>query len=127
MKKTVTGKKLTPAAPAEKVALYDTLVACFPDIERKGASMPYTSINGHMTSYLHPEGFLALRLAKGDLEDFLREFDTELVRAHGIVQKEYAVVPDALLANTDAMRPYMEASLRYVRGLKPKPATKKNG
>jgi Glycosyl hydrolase family 53 len=35
----------------KKVSLYDKLVATHPDAVRKGATMPYTSLNGHMYSY----------------------------------------------------------------------------
>jgi hypothetical protein len=38
---------------ANKVALYDKLIATNPKIERKGAANPYTSLNGHMFTLLH--------------------------------------------------------------------------
>ena len=37
-----------PNIPADKLALYDKLIARHPGIERKGAANPYTSLNGHM-------------------------------------------------------------------------------
>jgi hypothetical protein len=33
--------------PAERVALYEKLVASLPGVERKGADNPYTAINGN--------------------------------------------------------------------------------
>ena len=45
---------------ADKLALYEKLVAANPGVERKGATHPYTSLNGHMFSWLHPSGSLAL-------------------------------------------------------------------
>ena len=49
--------------PAERIAVYETLVAMLPGVERKGADNPYTSLNGNMFSLLlSPEGRLALRL-----------------------------------------------------------------
>src|SRR6185503_8455133 len=48
--------------PSDRLALYDALVAAHPEIERKGATMPYTSLNGHMFSFLSPAGAMALRL-----------------------------------------------------------------
>jgi hypothetical protein len=40
--------------------------------------------------------------------------------------KEYVAVPDALLAKTAALRPYLVASFRYAQTLRPKaPAEKK--
>ena len=44
--------KPTAAVPPDRLELYERLVATLPGIERKGATMPYTSVNGHMFSYL---------------------------------------------------------------------------
>src|ERR1051326_8096845 len=91
-------------APAETVELYDRLVGTNPKVERKGAGNPYTSVNGHMFSYLHPSGSMALRLPEGEREKFLAKYKTKLFEAYGIVQKEYVTVPDGLLRNTKSCR-----------------------
>ena len=39
-------------APADKLALYEKLIATHPQIERRGAANPYTSLNGHMFTLL---------------------------------------------------------------------------
>jgi hypothetical protein len=109
---------------ADMLALYEELIATVPDMELKGAANRYTSINGHMSSYLHPRGAMALRLPEKEREAFLAKYRTTLFEAYGVVQKEYVTVPDALLANTKELRPYFEASCRYAASLKPK-ATKK--
>ena len=44
--------------PPEKLELYEKLVATNPDIERKGASVPYTSLNGNTL----PQDQLRIRL-----------------------------------------------------------------
>lgn len=44
--------KPTAEPPGDKVALYERLVATDPRVERKGVTMPYTSVNGHMFSFL---------------------------------------------------------------------------
>jgi hypothetical protein len=36
------------AIPPDKLALSEKLIATIPEIERKGAVHPYTSVNGHM-------------------------------------------------------------------------------
>jgi hypothetical protein len=46
--------------PAEKLDFYDKLIKTNPKIERKGAANPYTSVNGHMFTYLNPYGSLAV-------------------------------------------------------------------
>ena len=106
-----------------RVAQYDKLIAKFPDIERKGAANPYTSLHGSMFSLLH-EGEMALRLPEGERELFLKKYKTKLYEAYGAVMKEYVAVPDELLGNTKELSKYLALSYGYARKLKPK-ATKK--
>ena len=107
------------------LALYEKLIAEFPEVERKGKTMPYTSLNGHMFSFLMKDGKLALRLAEGERESFEEEFKTEPCIQYGTVMKEYVTVPDALLQNTEALKKYFNLSFSYVSSLKPKPGKKK--
>ena len=108
----------------EKVALYNKLVASYPHAVRKGDTIPYTSLNGHMYSFLTKEDVIALRLPADERLKFLDKYKSKLVEQYGIVQKEYVVVPDSLLANTDELKPYFEISYKYVSTLKPKATTK---
>lgn len=117
--------KPTAAAPSDKVELYEKLVATNPNVERKGATMPYTSLNGHMFSYLSKEGKLALRLPAAEREAFLKKYKAKLFEAYGIIQKEYVEVPDFLLASTRELKKFFDSSYEYVSSLKPKPTTKK--
>ncbi len=112
------------AAPPEAVLQYDRLVATIPEIERKGATLPYTSLNGNMFSYLHQSGLMALRLPEPERSEFLAKYSAKLFEAYGIVQKEYVTVPPDLLADTGGLKPYLEASLAYAKSLKPKPTKK---
>jgi len=109
---------------AEAMALYQKLVATHPKAELKGATVPYTSLNGHMFSALHKDGTVALRLPTPQRESFLKKYKTRLAAHYGVVQPEYVVVPDQLLANTPALKPYFAASVAYVSSLKPKAAAK---
>jgi hypothetical protein len=106
---------------AERLEQYDRLIATKPGVERKGATIPYTSVNGHMFSYLSAPGTLALRLPPAERADFLERYSTTLHEAYGIVQKEYVTVPDGLLADVGQLGPYFVASYAYVAALKPKP------
>lgn len=95
-------------------------------MERKGATVPNTVINGHMFSYLSKDGKMALRLPLADLEAFLKKYNAKLCNSYGVVQKEYVEVPDSLLAKTTELKKYFDISYRYVCSLKPKaPARKK--
>jgi hypothetical protein len=107
--------------PADRLAVYDRLIATRPEVARKGARIPYTSLNGHMTSYLTESGALVLRLPPADRARFLEEQRTTRHTAHGVVQQEFVDVPDALFLDTAAMAPWFAASLDWIATLKPKP------
>jgi TfoX/Sxy family transcriptional regulator of competence genes len=121
----MSARKKSPI-PAEKVELYEKLLASIPEIERKGADNPYTSVNGNMFSLLlSPEGRMALRLAEDEREAFLKKYKTKLYEAYGTVMKEYVAVPDALLKKTEELQKYLKLSYAYAKALKPKPTKKK--
>jgi hypothetical protein len=111
--------------PVERLELYDRLIATVPGIERRGASVPYTSLNGHMFSFLTGTGTLALRLPGGAREAFLDRYATTLHQAYGTVMKDWVSVPDALLADTDELAPHFQASHAYVAAQKPKPTKRR--
>jgi TfoX/Sxy family transcriptional regulator of competence genes len=115
-------RPLARASP-DRVALYDALLATNPAIERKGATMPYTSVNGNMFSLLTADGTLALRLSTSDREAFLKRYKTTLCEQYGAVMKEYVSVPATLLQNTQQLAKYLALSYQYARSLKPKPTT----
>lgn len=114
--------------PEDKLVLYEKLVATHPSLERKGAAMPYTSVNGHMFSFLSETGTVALRLPTEEREAFLKKHKTKLCEQHGRVLKEYVEVPDLLLGKTRELKKYFDLSYTYVNSLSPKPAkrAKKN-
>jgi hypothetical protein len=111
--------------PADTLALYEKLVATNPRVERKGAAMPYTSLNGHMFSFLTTTGKLALRLPADERDAFLKKYKSRLCEQHGAVLKEYVEVPDALLKKTAELKKFFDLSYAYVGGLKPKPTQRK--
>src|SRR5260370_259591 len=97
-------------AGADRVALYDALLATNPAIQRKGATMPYTSVNGNMFSLLTAVGTLTLRLPAAEREAFLKRYATTLCVQYGAVMKEYVQVPNSLLQNTRALAKYLDIS-----------------
>ena len=118
-------KKNAKRAPQDKVDLYDKLLATHPDIERKGKNMLYTSVNGHMFTYLDSEGVLGIRLSKEDQEAFVAKFNTPPFKQYGAVMRGYVTVPDDLFQDTEALKPYLEMSYDYIMSLSPKPTKKK--
>jgi len=118
--------KAVPSVSADTLELYERLVATNPRVERKGATMPYTSVNGHMFTFLTKTGTLALRLPAEERDAFLTKYKTKLCEQHGSVLEEYVEVPDALLKKTQELKKYFDLGYAYVAALKPKP-TKKPG
>jgi len=112
-------------AHPEKLELYRKVVATIPGAEIRGAGVPYTSINGNMSSYLNKDGKLELRLPEAERDEFLKKHKARMCEAYGKVQPEYVETPDALLARTSELKKYFEISYAYVSSLKPKPTTKK--
>jgi hypothetical protein len=57
---------------------------------------------------------------------FLEKYNAEIFRADPAwpPNKEYVAVPDALLANTAVLRPYLATSFRYAQSLRPKTEAK---
>ena len=117
--------KAAPSAPLDRVEAYDRVVAGVPDVERKGATMPYTSVNGNMFSYLDASGSMALRLSGADRAAFIEQFAASLHEAYGIVQKEYVTVPGDLLDDTEGLLPWFRASHAYALTLKAKPTKRR--
>src|SRR5580698_5472948 len=106
--------------PADRLELYNKLIATHPKIERKGAVHPYTSLNGHMFTYLDQTGTMGIRLPEDEVEKFLKKYKTTLFKSYGVVKKYYVTVPDTLLRNTKELKKYLDLSYEYVATLKPK-------
>jgi TfoX/Sxy family transcriptional regulator of competence genes len=107
-----------------QVELYERLIATIPELRRKGAANPYTSLNGNMFTLLHQSRTLAIRLPESAREQFLKKYKTKLFEAYGTVMKEYVTVPDSLLTKTKELQKYLELSYEYAQTLKAKPTKK---
>ncbi len=121
------GKKAKLTIPEDKLQAYHQLVESIPEIAlNSGFGFPYTSLNGHMFSFIAKTGSAGIRLPKIEREAFLKKFDTILFENHkGPILKEYVQISDDLLHKTEELIPYLQLALDYVKGLKPKPAKKK--
>jgi hypothetical protein len=117
--------KKESAIPQGVLELYDKITSSIPGVKRKGAAMPYTSVNGHMFSFIDADGNVSLRLSPEDRETFIKTYKTKLSEQHGIVMKEYVVVPDKILKDSKKITGYFKSSYDYVSSLKPKPTKKK--
>ena len=104
-----------------KIAFYDKLISNNANFERKGKTMPYTSINGHVFSFISKEDVMGLRLSQIDREEFIEDFDGKLMVQHGRTMKEFIQIPDDLLENMEELSKLLDKSFNYVFSLKPKP------
>lgn len=71
----------------EKLKFYDRLIEMNPNFERKGKTVPYTSVNGHMFSQLNKAGEIGIRLSKEDGERFMKEHQTTVFKSYGSVMR----------------------------------------
>jgi hypothetical protein len=110
--------------PSHQLMLYERLIASTPGVERKGATLPYTSRNGHMFSFLDATGSMALRLPAEARDEFLARYGSSLAEQHGHTMKEYVVVLPSLLERTDELRAWLMRSHDWIGTLKPKATTK---
>jgi hypothetical protein len=116
----MTTKREKSNIPQEKLDFYRNLVETNPKVELKGATVPYTSHNGHMFSYLEKDGALGLRLPEKVRDEFIKKYKTTLFVSYGIVKKEFVLVPEKLCKNIKELKPYFDISFEYVKSLKAK-------
>ena len=109
----------------ETLGLYDNLIDALPGVERKGATLPYTSLNGNMFSFLNKKGSLGFRLPPELRDQFLKKYKTHLCVEYGVVMKEYALVPRKLFENTKELKSWFILSHEYAKTLKAKSGKKK--
>ena len=117
------------SAPPDKVLLYRKLLESVEGVDSKSNfGSAYTAIRGNMYTMISKHGVVGIRLPEPERSVFLEEHSTELFRGDPAwpPAREFIAVPDELLANTKALKPYLEVSLRYVRSLKPKPNQSKS-
>jgi hypothetical protein len=106
--------------------LYERLIDAVDGVEMKSnLGSGYTAVNGNMYSMISKHGVVGIRLPEGERAAFLEKYDATAFRGDPSwpPAKEYVAVPDELLEDTDALRPYLELSYRHAQTLKPK-ATK---
>ena len=106
--------------PADRLALYEGLVASVEGVERKGAANPYTSRNGYMTSFIDKEGEVSIRLDTAEREKFIQQYESRISVQYGKNMPEFVVVPDDLLERPDEIGPWFALSWEWVGTLDPK-------
>ena len=114
-----------PTEP-DVLAAYEKMIGAVPGVELKGATTPYTSVNGHMFSSISKASRVGLRLSKADREAFIEQYQATLFEAlPGFFQKEYVAIPPSMLGDTRTLRRWFRKSYAYVNSLKPKKTTRR--
>jgi len=104
----------------EQLKLYDDLVAKYPQFERKGKTMPYTSANGYMFSLLNKDGEIGIRFSKEVQKQYLEKYNTTLFKSYNAVMRGYILITDEMLNDSDNIVKLLNESFDYVMSLEPK-------
>jgi hypothetical protein len=112
-------------ADPELLAVFDTMIAGVKGVERKGATMPYVSINGNMYAMISKAGRIGLRLEAKDRETFFATFgDSPFEGAPGFVNKDYVAIPPGMYADRKLLQTWFKIGHAAASRLKPKPTTR---
>ena len=117
--------KKSPYPFPEVLEQYTRIVEAVGGLEVKGKANPYTSVNGHMFSFIDKAGIMSVRLEDEMLKKFMEDYDTGPSIQYGATMRGYALVPEELFRDTDTMAGYLKKSFTSVSGLKPNPTKKK--
>lgn len=118
-------KTKTDKAKQAKLDLYDKLISMLPDQKRKGAKSAYTSLNGHMFSFLDDKNHFCFRYSEADKRKYIEELNAEESIQYNSVMRGYIVVPEEIEKNEDQLANLFQKSFEYISSLKPKPTKKK--
>jgi len=106
----------------EKIlVIYEKMVASQPDVQRRGAANPYTSMSGNMFSFITKEDQIALRLP----DEVREKMKAEPVIQHNSVMRGYALAPKAMLTKPAQLAKLFAQSVAYAETLPAKPTKKK--
>lgn len=93
-------------------------------LEVKGKA-GYTSLNGHMFSFVGKDGMVAIRLSPEDKASFESEHKTGDVIQYNSVMRGYVPISNKMLRDTSLCSDLLKAGRDYIATLKSKPTTKK--
>jgi len=107
------------------LAAFDTMIAGVKDAERKGATMPYCSINGNMYAMINKASVIGLRLSDSDMQAFVLAGGQPFEGVPGFVNKDYGAIPATMLGDTKALQTWFRLSHNFASKLKPKPTVRR--
>lgn len=109
-----------PGPPEALEAYVAAVEASGSGADVKGAKNPYTSRDGHMFSFLGPDGIAALRLSDDLTDEFRSTYDSGDVTQYGSTMRGYSSVPADLLNEAEAFAEWFDRSWEWIGTLPPK-------
>lgn len=109
----------------DKLEIYAALIAAVPNLDLKGKTVRYTSMNGNMFSFLSKDGELAFRLGSVDREAFLERYPDAVVEQYGSVMKDYVAITDPVLDDDTELTRLFATSVANARTLQAKPTKRR--
>lgn len=103
------------------LAAFDLMISSVKGVERKGATMPYVSINGNMYGMINKADQIGIRLSDSDREAFMLAGGKPFEGIPGFVNKEYGGITAEMLSNKKLLQTWFRLSHAYAAKLKPKP------
>lgn len=98
----------------ELLAFYDSLVEECKGFKRKGKTVPYTSANGHMFSFINKAGELGFRFSEPRKTELMKSWNSTEFISHGAVMKGYVLIPAHLFEKREELKHYLTESFNYV-------------
>lgn len=108
-----------------KKEIYINLIDSHPEIDLKGKNNLYTSLNGHMFSFIGKEGTIAIRFSEEDKKTYNEKHGTGDVKEYGAIMRGYVALTDEILKDKKEALKHLQQSLDYIKTLKPKRTKKK--
>jgi hypothetical protein len=101
----------------EVLGFYDALVEQCDGFDRKGKSVPYTSANGHMFSFINKSGGLGFRFSERRKKELIEKWNASEFISHNSVMKGYVLIPTGMYEKPEELKQYLMESFTYVMTL----------
>lgn len=112
-------------SPAELVSSFAEAIAALPQLERRQMfGYPAAFANGHLVTSLHEERWI-VRLPDAGLAELAMLGGTRFEPMPGKPMRGYLAFPADMVADPDALRPWLERALAHVLQMPPKVKAKR--
>ena len=110
---------------AEIRDVYDQLINSFTEVELKGKTMHYTSMNGNMFSFVSKDGEMGFRMTEEDKSHYIINAGAREMLQHNRVMNGYIQVTETMISNPEKLNEIFVKSIAFAKTLKPKTTKKR--